>query len=94
MKLTLPLILLALGSIFVGYLTKEVIWSFQITLSPIIPTFIKLLPVIFSLLGAGTAILLYHYSSRAFNAPVSPVGLAGYTFYILLGNLIILLIIF
>ncbi|YP_009701413.1 NADH dehydrogenase subunit 5 (mitochondrion) [Actinia tenebrosa] len=79
-NLTLPLILLALGSIFVGYLTKEVIWSFQITLSPIIPTFIKLLPVTFSLFGAGAAILLYHYSSRAFNAPVSPVGLAGYTF--------------
>nr|YP_009159650.1 NADH dehydrogenase subunit 5 [Antholoba achates]AKQ50923.1 NADH dehydrogenase subunit 5 [Antholoba achates] len=79
-NLTLPLILLALGSIFVGYLTKEVIWSFQITLSPIVPTFIKLLPVIFSLFGAGVAIILYHYSSQVFKAPVSPVGLAGYTF--------------
>nr|YP_009758587.1 NADH dehydrogenase subunit 5 [Haloclava producta]QIN90405.1 NADH dehydrogenase subunit 5 [Haloclava producta] len=79
-NLTLPLILLALGSIFVGYLTKEIIWSFQITLSPIIPTSIKLMPVIFSLFGAGTAVVLYHYSSRIFNAPTSPVGLAGYTF--------------
>nr|CDG50888.1 NADH dehydrogenase subunit 5 [Hormathia digitata] len=79
-NLTLPLILLALGSIFVGYLTKEIVWSFQITLSPIIPTSIKLMPVIFSLFGAGTAVVLYHYSSRIFNAPTSPVGLAGYTF--------------
>nr|YP_009724570.1 NADH dehydrogenase subunit 5 [Diadumene lineata]QDX17609.1 NADH dehydrogenase subunit 5 [Diadumene lineata] len=79
-NLTLPLIFLALGSIFVGYLTKEIIWSFQITLSPIIPTSIKLMPVIFSLFGAGTAVILYHYSSRIFNAPTSPVGLAGYTF--------------
>nr|QVL27575.1 NADH dehydrogenase subunit 5 [Paraphelliactis xishaensis] len=79
-NLTLPLILLALGSIFVGYLTKEIVWSFQITLSPIIPTSIKLMPVIFSLFGAGTAVVLYHYSSRIFNAPTSPVGLVGYTF--------------
>src|SRR6056300_1151076 len=79
-NLTLPLIVLALGSIFVGYLTKEIIWSFQITLSPIIPTSIKLMPVIFSLFGAGTAVILYHYSSRIFNTPTSPVGLAGYTF--------------
>nr|URF19448.1 NADH dehydrogenase subunit 5 [Galatheanthemum sp. MT-2020] len=79
-NLTLPLILLAFGSIFVGYLTKEVVWSFQITLSPFIPTSIKLMPVIFSLFGAGSAVALYHYSSRIFNAPTSPVGLAGYTF--------------
>nr|QXO87014.1 NADH dehydrogenase subunit 5 [Stichodactyla haddoni] len=79
-NLSLPLVFLALGSIFVGYLTKEIIWSFQITLPPIIPTSIKLMPVIFSLFGAGAAIVLYHYSSRIFSAPVSPVGLASYTF--------------
>lgn len=50
------------------------------TLSPIIPTSIKLMPVIFSLWGAGAAVILYHYSSRIFKAPTSPVGLAGYTF--------------
>nr|YP_008593260.1 NADH dehydrogenase subunit 5 [Bolocera tuediae]APD28324.1 NADH dehydrogenase subunit 5 [Bolocera sp. BZ-2016]CDG50874.1 NADH dehydrogenase subunit 5 [Bolocera tuediae] len=79
-NLSLPLVFLALGSIFVGYLTKEIIWSFQITLPPIIPTSIKLMPVIFSLFGAGSAIVLYHYSSRIFSAPVSSVGLASYTF--------------
>nr|AKQ50973.1 NADH dehydrogenase subunit 5 [Isosicyonis striata] len=79
-NLSLPLVFLALGSIFVGYLTKEIIWSFQITLPPIIPTSIKLMPVIFSLFGAGSAIVIYHYSSRIFSTPVSSVGLTSYTF--------------
>nr|QJS34652.1 NADH dehydrogenase subunit 5 [Stichopathes sp. n. NB-2020] len=79
-NLTLPLILLALGSLFVGYLTKEVIWSFQATLPPIIPISIKLMPVVFSLLGAALAIVLYHYSAHAFRVLGSPIGLAGYTF--------------
>nr|QJS34504.1 NADH dehydrogenase subunit 5 [Leiopathes cf. glaberrima NB-2020]QJS34518.1 NADH dehydrogenase subunit 5 [Leiopathes expansa]QJS34532.1 NADH dehydrogenase subunit 5 [Leiopathes montana]WQH63094.1 NADH dehydrogenase subunit 5 [Leiopathes sp.] len=79
-NLTLPLILLALGSLFVGYLTKEVIWSFQATLPPIIPISIKLMPVVFSLLGAALAIVLYHYSAYTFSAPGSPISLASYTF--------------
>nr|QJS34438.1 NADH dehydrogenase subunit 5 [Antipathes cf. dichotoma NB-2020]QJS34638.1 NADH dehydrogenase subunit 5 [Stichopathes abyssicola] len=79
-NLTLPLILLALGSLFVGYLTKEVIWSFQATLPPIIPISIKLTPVVFSLLGAALAIVLYHYSPYAFSALGSAISLAGYTF--------------
>nr|QJS34679.1 NADH dehydrogenase subunit 5 [Tylopathes sp. n. NB-2020] len=79
-NLTLPLLLLALGSLFVGYLTKEVIWSFQATLPPIIPISIKLMPVVFSLLGATLAIVLYHYSAYTFSALVSPISLASYTF--------------
>nr|QJS34666.1 NADH dehydrogenase subunit 5 [Telopathes sp. NB-2020]WRM53920.1 NADH dehydrogenase subunit 5 [Bathypathes sp. 2 YY-2024] len=79
-NLTLPLILLALGSLFMGYLTKEVIWSFQATLPPIIPISIKLMPVVFSLLGAALAIVLYHYSAYPFSALVSPISLASYTF--------------
>jgi len=79
-NLTLPLVILALGSIFVGYLTKEVIWSFQTTLPLVIPTSVKLMPVVFSLFGAVTAITLYHYSSRMFSAPTSPLALATYTF--------------
>nr|QJS34585.1 NADH dehydrogenase subunit 5 [Phanopathes sp. NB-2020] len=79
-NLTLPLILLALGSLFVGYLTKEVIWSFQVTLPPIIPIFIKLMPVVFSLLGATLALVLYHYSAYAFRALGVSFSLAGYTF--------------
>nr|WVH39757.1 NADH dehydrogenase subunit 5 [Parazoanthus sp. f RH-2022] len=79
-NLTLPLILLALGSIFVGYLTKEVLWSFQATLPPIIPISIKLLPVIFSLLGATSAFVLYHCSTRAFSVPTPAISLASYAF--------------
>nr|QWT29576.1 NADH dehydrogenase subunit 5 [Stichopathes sp. SCBUCN-8849]WAU48128.1 NADH dehydrogenase subunit 5 [Cirrhipathes cf. anguina LS-2022] len=79
-NLTLPLILLALGSLFVGYLTKEVLWSFQATLPPIIPISVKLMPVVFSLLGAALAIVLYHFSARAFSPLVSPISLASYTF--------------
>nr|QJQ72502.1 NADH dehydrogenase subunit 5 [Trissopathes cf. tetracrada NB-2020] len=79
-NLTLPLILLALGSLFMGYLTKEVIWSFQATLPPIIPISIKLMPVVLSLLGAALAIVLYHYSAYTFSALVSPISLANYTF--------------
>nr|YP_009734620.1 NADH dehydrogenase subunit 5 [Sphenopus marsupialis]QIB71214.1 NADH dehydrogenase subunit 5 [Sphenopus marsupialis]WGU50013.1 NADH dehydrogenase subunit 5 [Sphenopus marsupialis] len=79
-NLTLPLILLALGSIFVGYLTKEALWSFQATLPPIIPISIKLLPVIFSLLGATSAFVLYHCSTRAFSVPTPAISLASYAF--------------
>ena len=78
--MTLPLILLALGSVFVGYLTKEVLWSFQVTLPPIIPISVKLMPVVFSLLGASLAIVLYHFSTRAFSPLVSSISLASYTF--------------
>lgn len=63
-----------------GYLTKEVIWSFQTTLPIIIPTSIKLMPVAFSVLGAVTAVVLYHYSSRMFSRFTSPLMLASYTF--------------
>lgn len=63
-----------------GYLSKGAISSFQTTLPPIIPAFIKLMPVIFSLGGAGAAVVLYHCSSRAFYAPTSSVGRAGFTF--------------
>ncbi len=67
-NLTLPLVLLALGSVFVGYFTKEVIWSFQVTLPVIIPTSIKLMPVTFSVFGAVAAVVLYHFFSRMFYA--------------------------
>lgn len=78
-NLILPLILLALGSLFVGYLGKEVIWSFQITLPPIIPVFIKLLPVVLSLGGAVLVIVLYFYSVHFFRVP-SFIGRISYTF--------------
>ena len=44
-----PLLLLALGSIFVGYLTKEVVLINSIP--PIVDNFIKIIPFVLSLLG-------------------------------------------
>ena len=41
-----------------GYLVKEVAWSFQITPLPIVPIFIKLLPLLLVLGGAVLVILL------------------------------------
>jgi NADH:ubiquinone oxidoreductase subunit 5 (subunit L)/multisubunit Na+/H+ antiporter MnhA subunit len=76
----LPLALLALGSVFAGYLGKEVLWSFQTTLPPIIPITTKLLPVFFSFLGAISAFVLYLCTPRAFGVPSSPIGLASYAF--------------
>nr|YP_009051413.1 NADH dehydrogenase subunit 5 [Duncanopsammia peltata]AIH00440.1 NADH dehydrogenase subunit 5 [Duncanopsammia peltata] len=78
-NLVLPLILLALGSIFVGYLVKEVVWSFQITSPPIVSLPIKLLPVSLSLGGAVLVIVLYFYSVNFFRVP-SFMGRIGYTF--------------
>lgn len=79
-NLVSPLILLALGSLFVGYLVKEVAWSFQITLPPIVPVFIKLLPVSLSLGGAGLVIVFYFYLAHFFGVP-SFMGRIGYTFF-------------
>lgn len=78
-NLVLPLIILALGSLFVGYLTKEVVWSFQITSPPVVSLPIKLLPVSLSLGGAGLVIVLYFYSVPFFKVP-SFIGRISYTF--------------
>nr|YP_009734555.1 NADH dehydrogenase subunit 5 [Microzoanthus occultus]QIB71110.1 NADH dehydrogenase subunit 5 [Microzoanthus occultus] len=59
-NLTAPLFFLALGSIFVGYLTKECLWWYQATLPTIVPLSIKLLPVLFSFLGAASALVLFY----------------------------------
>nr|YP_009092462.1 NADH dehydrogenase subunit 5 [Gloeochaete wittrockiana]AIM52048.1 NADH dehydrogenase subunit 5 [Gloeochaete wittrockiana] len=73
--MALPLVLLAFGSIFIGYLTKDLMlgmgtnfWGGSIYFLPeraglfeaeFIPTNIKILPVCLSLLGAFTACLFY-----------------------------------
>lgn len=54
-----PLVLLAFGSIFLGYLGKEYFLSNIIT--PIMPNSIKLVPLFFSLSGAGLAYFLLYY---------------------------------
>nr|YP_004581291.1 NADH dehydrogenase subunit 5 [Goniopora columna]AEG79892.1 NADH dehydrogenase subunit 5 [Goniopora columna]QHB74178.1 NADH dehydrogenase subunit 5 [Goniopora lobata]UGK72294.1 NADH dehydrogenase subunit 5 [Goniopora planulata] len=78
-NLVLPLIILALGSLFVGYLAKEVVWSFQITSPPVVSLPIKLLPVSLSLGGAVLVIVLYFYSVPFFKVP-SFMGRISYTF--------------
>ena len=78
--MALPLLLLSFGSIFIGYLTRDMIigvgtnfWSHAIFTHPahltileaeFIPHSIKLVPVCFSLLGAGSAFVLYTYGTE------------------------------
>lgn len=57
-NITIPLLLLALGSIFVGYLAKEAVLSNVIP--PIISNTIKIIPLLFSLFGAIFAFSLYN----------------------------------
>lgn len=75
LNILFPLFFLALGSIFVGYLTKEIILSNII--HPIIPNYIKILPVILSLSGGFCALLLYN---RLWGYYVL-IGAQGETFY-------------
>ena len=52
-----PLLVLAFGSVFVGYIGKELALSY--VLPPIIPNFTKVLPLLLSLVGAGFAFIVY-----------------------------------
>ena len=52
-----PLLVLAFGSVFVGYIGKELALSYVV--SPIIPNFTKVLPLLLSLVGAGFAFIVY-----------------------------------
>nr|YP_001648544.1 NADH dehydrogenase subunit 5 [Iotrochota birotulata]ABW83879.1 NADH dehydrogenase subunit 5 [Iotrochota birotulata] len=58
-NITWPLFLLAIGSIFVGYLGREVILSNII--SPIILNSVKVVPLLLSILGALMAFVVYDY---------------------------------
>nr|YP_007890739.1 NADH dehydrogenase subunit 5 [Jakoba libera]AGH24233.1 NADH dehydrogenase subunit 5 [Jakoba libera] len=77
--MSIPLLVLAFGSIFVGYLAKDLMiglgtdfWAGSIFVLPehiiqlqaeFIPSWIKMTPVFFSLLGASSAMLLYSIGS-------------------------------
>lgn len=77
LAMSIPLGVLALGSIFVGYIGKDAFvglgttfWNNALTFYPtrvtileseFMPTSIKLIPVIFSIIGATLAILSYHF---------------------------------
>ena len=56
-NIVFPLLLLAFGSIFVGYLGKEVILSNVIP--PIVSNYVKVVPLILSTLGVFLAIIVY-----------------------------------
>ena len=80
-KMALPLFILAIPSIFIGYLTKDMIiglgtnfWQGAIYIQPKnfsiidaehIPQTIKLLPVCLSIVGALSSYLLYSYGSQS-----------------------------
>ena len=59
-NIMIPLLLLAFGSIFVGYLAKEIVLSNIIP--PIVSNIVKLIPLFFSLFGAIFAFLVYNSS--------------------------------
>jgi NADH:ubiquinone oxidoreductase subunit 5 (subunit L)/multisubunit Na+/H+ antiporter MnhA subunit len=77
LRMSIPLGILAIGSIFVGYWGKDafvglgttfwnnaiVTYPSRITIleSEFIPTNIKLVPVIFSVIGATLAVIFYHF---------------------------------
>lgn len=59
LNITLPLVLLAFGSIFVGYLAKEVALSNVIP--PVVSNYIKMTPLLLSLSGAMLAFVVYDF---------------------------------
>lgn len=61
----LPLLLLAFGSIFVGYMGKEAIISNVIP--PIVSNFVKVVPLNLSILGALLAFLGYNGNLKLVN---------------------------
>lgn len=92
-----PLVVLAFGSIFIGYLTKDMIiglgttfWGNSLFTSPansiiidseFIDTSVKLIPLVLSLIGAGSAVLLNHlYPKFLYNIKLSPIGYKLYAF--------------
>jgi len=77
--MVIPLAILCIGSIFVGYITKDMMigmgtdfWGNSLFTLPknlimveseFIPYYIKMIPVVFSIIGASTAVLLNRYFS-------------------------------
>lgn len=75
-----PLFLLSLGSIFIGYLTKDLIiglgtdfWgntlfylpeNVNVLIAEFIPANVKIIPVIFSIVGAFSSLLIYNFLNK------------------------------
>jgi NADH-ubiquinone oxidoreductase chain 5 len=95
-----PLLILSIGSIFLGYLTRDLFiglgtpfWNNSIFILPsnlimfdseFIPIFIKWVPVVVSILASGLSIFIYNYFS-ALNFSLSKVFLIQ-QFYIFLNR--------
>lgn len=97
-RMAFPLFILSIPSIFIGYLSKDMIiglgsdfWQGSIFIQPgnfnlldaeHIPQFAKLLPVIFSLVGAVSSFVLYaDNASLLYSLKTSSLGLKLYTFF-------------
>lgn len=97
LEMGLPLGLLAFGSIFIGYLSRDMFvglgsnfWNNSIYINPInnqmidaefLPTFMKLLPVIFSFSGLFSAFYLYFFKFKfLYELKISNLGLYLYNF--------------
>jgi NADH-ubiquinone oxidoreductase chain 5 len=97
LEMGIPLGILAFGSIFVGYLTRDMFvglgtdfWNNAIFILPInnqmidaefLPSYIKLLPVIFSFSGLFSAFYLYFFKFRfLYELKISNIGLYFYNF--------------
>ena len=84
-NITLPLVLLALGSVFAGYLAKDIALSNVIP--PVVSNYIKLAPLLLSFSGATLAFLVYDflvaYAARLNNNPGVPLYIyqSAYTFF-------------
>jgi NADH-ubiquinone oxidoreductase chain 5 len=96
-RMAFPLFVLVIPSIFIGYLTKDMIiglgtdfWKGAIFITPKnfnmidaehIPSTAKLLPVVFSILGALSSYFFYVYASKSlYMLKTSSLGLKVYTF--------------
>jgi len=97
LPMAIPLFILCIGSVFVGYLTKDLFiglgtpfWNNAIFIAPenlvmidaeFIPTYIKWLPVVVSLSGALTSIIVFHFfKDFLFEVCTKPFGRSVYIF--------------
>ena len=97
LPMAIPLFILCIGSLFAGYLTKDLFiglgtpfWNNAIFIAPenlvmidaeFIPTYIKWLPVIVSLFGAVSSMLVFHFfKDFLFEVCIKPFGRSVYIF--------------
>ena len=60
LNITIPLVLLAFGSIGVGYWAKEIILSNVV--APVVTNGVKMIPLLFSFSGGLLAFVIYDFS--------------------------------